>query len=84
MMTDIALTGEGTQYTPGQEFKVSWTTDSEQPVEVKLQAFVPSWTRDFIFSGTHKPTPRNTEVDGERARGMVEQLEEEEAQRRTG
>ncbi|KAJ5832604.1 transferase caf17 [Penicillium riverlandense] len=83
MMTDIALTGEGTQYTPGQEFKVSWTTDSEQPVEVKLQAFVPSWTRDFIFSGTHKPTQRNTEVDGERARGMVEQLEEEEAQRRT-
>ncbi|KAJ5620136.1 hypothetical protein N7510_004120 [Penicillium lagena] len=83
MMTDIALTGEGTQYTPGQEFKVSWTTDSEQPVEVKLQAFVPPWTRDFIFSGVHKPTSRNTEVDGERAKGMVEQLEEEEAQRRT-
>jgi mRNA-decapping enzyme subunit 2 len=82
MMTDIALTGEGTQYTPGTEFKVSWTTETEQPAEVKLQAFVPPWTRDFIYTGgARKPAPQAT--DGVRARGFVEQLEEEEAQRRT-
>lgn len=82
MMTDIALTSEGTQYTPGTEFKVSWTTETEQPAEVKLKAFVPSWTRDFIATGgARKPAPQAT--DGVRARGLVEQLEEEEAQRRT-
>jgi folate-binding protein YgfZ len=77
MMTDIALTSEGTQYTPGTEFKVSWTAEGEQPAEVKLQAFVPSWTRDFIATGgARKPAPQA--VDGARARGFVEQLEEEE------
>ncbi|KAJ5690196.1 transferase caf17 [Penicillium macrosclerotiorum] len=82
MMTDIALTSEGTQYTPGSEFKVSWTTEAEQPAEVKLQAFVPSWTRDFISTGgARKQTPRNVDTDGQRARVLVEQLEEEEAQR---
>lgn len=84
MMTDIALTSEGTQYTPGAEFKASWTTEAEQPAEVKLQAFIPSWTRDFISSGgARKPAPQAVETDGVRARGLVEQLEEEKAQRRT-
>ncbi|KAJ5746015.1 transferase caf17 [Penicillium odoratum] len=81
MMTDVALTGEGTQYTPGSEFKVSWITETDQPTEVKLQAFVPSWTRDHIQNGgVRKPTPRPVDVDGERARDFVEQLEEEEEQ----
>ncbi|KAJ6113095.1 transferase caf17 [Penicillium capsulatum] len=58
MMTDIALTGEGTQYTPGSEFKVAWTPETEQPVEVKLRAFVPPWTKEFIMSGgARKPAP---------------------------
>lgn len=84
MMTDIALTSEGTQYTPGSEFKVSWTDDAEQSSEVKLQAFVPSWTRDFILSGgARTAAPQAAGNDGTRARGFVEQLEEEEAQRRT-
>lgn len=84
MMTDIALTSEGTQYTPGSEFKVSWTDDAEQSSEVKLQAFIPSWTRDFILSGgARKSAPQAADNDGTRARGFVVQLEEEEAQRRT-
>ncbi|KAJ5945766.1 transferase caf17 [Penicillium verhagenii] len=79
MMTDIALTGEGTQFTPGSEFKVSWTTETDLPVEVKLQAFVPSWIRDHIQTGgVRKPTPPPVDFDGERAREFVEQLEEEE------
>jgi mRNA-decapping enzyme subunit 2 len=83
MMTDVALTSEGTQYTPGSEFKVSWTLESEQPAEVKLQAFIPPWTREFILAGgARKPAPRQVDLEGERARGLVEQLEEEEAQRR--
>lgn len=84
MMTDIALTSEGTQYTPGSEFKVSWATETEPSSEVKLQAFVPSWIRDFISSGgARKPAPQAVGTDGVRARGIVEQLEEEEAQRRS-
>ncbi|KAJ5160057.1 transferase caf17 [Penicillium canariense] len=84
MMTDIALTSEGSKYTPGSEFKVSWTAESEQPAEVKVQAFIPPWTRDFILDGgARKPAPRKVDIDGGRARVLVERLEEEEAQRRT-
>lgn len=78
MMTDIALTGEGTQFTPGSEFKVSWVAETEQPAEVKLQAFIPSWTKEFILGSIRKPTPRPVDTDGERAREFVEQLELEE------
>ncbi|KAJ5527285.1 transferase caf17 [Penicillium frequentans] len=81
MMTDIALTGEGTQYTSGSEFKLSWTSELDQPAEVKLQAFVPSWVREHIQTGgVRQPTPRPVDTDGERARDFVEQLEEEEEQ----
>lgn len=84
MMTDIALTSEGTQYTPDSEFKVSWATETEQPSEIKLRAFLPSWTRDFILSGgARKSAPQAADGDGSRARGFVEQLEEQEAQRRS-
>lgn len=83
MMTDIALTGEGSQYSPEQEFKVSWTDEAGQSAEVKVQAFVPSWMREFILSGgARQMTPLKVDA-GERARGLVEQLEEEEYQRRT-
>lgn len=78
MMTDIALTGEGTQFTPGSEFKVSWTTETEQPSEVKLRAFVPDWTKEFIIGSIRKPSPRSVDTVSERAREFVEQLEEEE------
>lgn len=77
MMTDIALTGEGTQFTPGSEFKVSWVPETEQPAEVKLQAFVPAWTRQFIMGSIRKPAPP-VDTISERARQFVEELEEEE------
>lgn len=79
MMTDIILTEEGTQYTPDQEFKVS-LDDAAEGEEVKIKALVPPWTRDFILSGVRKNTPRVEE--GYRAREMVEELEEEEEQRK--
>ncbi|KAL4920436.1 hypothetical protein BDW62DRAFT_208949 [Aspergillus aurantiobrunneus] len=78
MMTDIALTGEGTQFSPDQEFKVSWgereAADAQENGEVKVKAIVPSWTREFILAGGAKG---NTKHEGHRARDYVEQLEEE-------
>lgn len=66
MMTDVALTSEGTPYEPGSEFKVSWTLESEQPAEVKLHAFIPPWTREFILAGSAgKPAPRRDDPEGE-------------------
>ncbi|KAL2011509.1 hypothetical protein VTN00DRAFT_4227 [Thermoascus crustaceus] len=83
MMTDIALTGEGTQYAPGQEFKVSWDGTEGEPVqgpgEVKVKALIPPWTREFILAGIASKNPsRPDEAEGRRARDMVEMLEEEE------
>ena len=97
MMTDIVLTGDGVQYSPGDEFKVSWSKASsnnsedgvpeeQQSGEVKLKALVPSWTREFILSGgarqSHAGKP--AEGEGQRAKGFVEQLEEEEEAQRRG
>ncbi|THC98156.1 hypothetical protein EYZ11_002380 [Aspergillus tanneri] len=88
MMTDISLTGEGTQYTPEQEFKVSWAgaeagpSDSQEPGEVKIKAIVPSWTREFISSGGARNASQRGGQEGHRARDLVEQLEEEEEARR--
>lgn len=92
MMTDITLTGEGTQYTPDQEFKVSWSgaeegsPDTSEAGEMKLKALVPAWTREFISAGGAKNNNnnnrRNEEDEGTRARRIVEQLEEEESDRR--
>lgn len=81
MMTDITLTGEGTQYSPEQEFKISWTGEEEGASgagEVKVKALVPSWTREFIYSGLKNQNARRNEDDGSRAKRLVEQLEEEE------
>ncbi|RJE18131.1 transferase caf17, mitochondrial [Aspergillus sclerotialis] len=95
MMTDIILTGDGVQYSPGDEFMASWFKDSsnngedsaaegQQSGEVKLKALVPSWTREFILSGGARQShsSRPAEGEGQRAKGFVEQLEEEEALRR--
>lgn len=86
MMTDISLTGESSQYVPSQEFKVSWD-DELQPTdkEVRIKAFVPPWLREHIMAGITRraSTPRPSEGEGHegfRARDMVEQLEEEEAE----
>ncbi|RMJ26189.1 transferase caf17, mitochondrial [Aspergillus sp. HF37] len=89
MMTDIVLTGEGVQYNPGEEFKVAWTggedgaAEGQEAGEVKVKALVPNWTREYILSGGAKqnhPTKQD-DGEGERAKGMVEQLEDEESQR---
>ncbi|PYH90429.1 aminomethyl transferase [Aspergillus ellipticus CBS 707.79] len=82
MMTDIALTGECTQYSPEQEFKVSWADaedGSQKAGEVKLKALIPAWTREHIHSGgVKKNNDRAREADAQRARELLEQLEEEE------
>ncbi|KAL4735352.1 hypothetical protein BDV11DRAFT_196252 [Aspergillus similis] len=87
MMTDIALTGEASQYSTEQEFKVSWEVDAEvshnqtpESGEVKVKAIVPIWTREFILAGIAKSSAANNH-EGHRARDYVEQLEEEESQR---
>ncbi|KAL5343075.1 hypothetical protein BJX70DRAFT_206944 [Aspergillus crustosus] len=77
MMTDISLTGEGAQSSPGQEFKVS--VPSTEPEEysgtVKVKAILPSWTREYILSGGAKNTNSR---DGYRAKDYLEQLEDSE------
>jgi mRNA-decapping enzyme subunit 2 len=81
MMTDITLTGEGSQFSPDQEFKISWE-EPEEPgsagKSVKLKAIMPSWSREYILSGVAKS---NSNWDGHRAKDYLDQLEEEEAQR---
>jgi mRNA-decapping enzyme subunit 2 len=81
MMTDITLTGEGSQYSPDQEFKISWDADAEggtEAGEVKVKALVPPWTREFITAGrARKSSQRDNGGEGQRAKGMVEQLEGE-------
>ena len=88
MMTDIALTGEVSQYSPGQEFKVSWDDSagegSSSSGEMNVKAIVPPWAREYIlYGGVRKKTPPEDSGDGSRARDMVEQLEEKAAQRQT-
>lgn len=84
MMTDIVLTGEGTQYNPEQEFKISWDADAGDggvSGEVKVKAFIPPWTREFIAPGGMQKGQAGQstadENEGRRAKGMVEQLEDE-------
>ncbi|KAL4866318.1 hypothetical protein BDV12DRAFT_187499 [Aspergillus spectabilis] len=81
MMTDITLTSEGSQFSPDQEFKISWEEPEESgsaDKSVKVKAIVPSWTREYILSGGAKS---NSNRDGHRAKDYLDQLEEEEAQR---
>ncbi|KAJ5457898.1 hypothetical protein N7475_009286 [Penicillium sp. IBT 31633x] len=84
VMTDVALMGEAPANPHEHHFKISWAPDVEQAGEVGVRAFVPPWLRDFISGDKEaKPTQRNTEAEGERARDFVEQLEEEEAEAET-
>lgn len=44
IMTDTVLTGEGSQWDPTSDFKVSWYGDGDHELgDVKIKAFVPSW-----------------------------------------
>ena len=87
-MTDITLTGEGTQYSPEHEFKASWNgsvegeSDSSPDTEIKLKAILPPWLREYIVSGgLRKSPPRADGGEGHRAKDMLEQLDGEVAQR---
>ncbi|OJK01710.1 hypothetical protein ASPACDRAFT_116670, partial [Aspergillus aculeatus ATCC 16872] len=90
MMTDVALSAEGaTQFTPDREFKISWdaTAVEEGGLEgaeggkirtVKVKAFVPPWTREYIASGTQQARARDPVREGQRARELAERLAAEE------
>lgn len=44
IMTDTVLTGEGSQWSPEQEFKVAWESEEgRKGGEVRVKAFVPTW-----------------------------------------
>jgi folate-binding protein YgfZ len=87
MMTDIALTGDSSQYDINQEFKVSWDkgviAGQSTPGEAKVKALVPPWLREYILTGgvrQHGSGARGNSIndsDGLRAKDMVERLEEE-------
>ncbi|PGH36899.1 mRNA-decapping enzyme subunit 2 [[Emmonsia] crescens] len=89
MMTDIAFTEESSQYSPDQEFKISWDADAEAGVEkageLKVKALVPPWTRDFIVSGGVKkptlPTPKSDEEVAEELEKLDTQIKEIERRR---
>lgn len=77
-MTDIAFTGEARRYNPDEEFAVSWETDAEgasKAGKVKLKAFIPPWTREFILQGGTKH--RAPVGEAQRAKEVVEEVEEE-------
>ncbi|PYI16317.1 Aminomethyltransferase folate-binding domain-containing protein [Aspergillus violaceofuscus CBS 115571] len=88
MMTDVALSAEGsTQYTPDREFKISWDaaegdgsegSEGEKVRTVKIKAFVPPWTREYIASGTQQARARDPIREGQRARELAERLAAEE------
>lgn len=46
IMTDTVLTGEGSQWSPYDEFKVAWDAgEGGEGGEVRIKAFVPEWHR---------------------------------------
>lgn len=88
MMTDISLTGEGSQYNPLQEFQVAWDASemaatSQETADVKIKALVPSWLREHIVASTSRnvSSARARESnEGRRARDLLERLGEEEVE----
>ncbi|MCJ1275070.1 ccr4 associated factor [Puttea exsequens] len=49
VMTDTALTGEGSQWSPEHEFKIAWEPDPDSgggAGEIKVKAFVPGWHKE--------------------------------------
>ncbi|OQE10306.1 hypothetical protein PENVUL_c004G02002 [Penicillium vulpinum] len=51
VMTDVALMGEDPAHPDEHHFKLSWAPEVEQPNEIGVRAFVPSWLREFISKG---------------------------------
>ncbi|MCJ1299684.1 ccr4 associated factor [Hypocenomyce scalaris] len=49
VMTDMVLTGEGSQWGPEHEFKLSWDAEKgREGGQVKIKAFVPGWHRNKV------------------------------------
>ncbi|KAI9872184.1 MAG: Iron-sulfur clusters incorporation protein [Pleopsidium flavum] len=50
IMTDVVVTGEGSQWNAGQEFKIAWDAGEGKVEggEVRVKAFVPSWHRNRV------------------------------------
>jgi len=49
IMTDVVVTGEGSQWSPEQEFKIAWAgEEGRDGGEVRVKAFVPSWHRNRV------------------------------------
>ena len=74
-MTDLAFTGEATRYDPDEEFAVSWGEEGEATGKVKVKAFIPPWTRDYILQGGARH--RTPVGEAQRAREAVEEVEEQ-------
>ncbi|KAL8959014.1 MAG: hypothetical protein Q9193_004042 [Seirophora villosa] len=45
-MTDVRLTDEGSQWSPENEFKMSWQLEGDEERQLKIKAFVPEWHRN--------------------------------------
>jgi folate-binding protein YgfZ len=77
MMTDITLTGEGSQYNASQEFKVSWSanevhdeaegdfppSNAASDGEVKIKALVLPWLREYILAGVARNISASRPLD---------------------
>ena len=46
VMTNTVLTGEGSQWSPGDEFRISWDEQYAGGQEVKVKAFIPKWHQE--------------------------------------
>ncbi|KLJ09404.1 hypothetical protein EMPG_15174 [Blastomyces silverae] len=79
MMTDITFTEESSQYSPDQEFKISWEADAEAGVEkageLKVKALVPPWTRDYIVNGGVKKQTLPPQKSDEEVAEELEKLD---------
>jgi mRNA-decapping enzyme subunit 2 len=75
MMTDLALSDVAKQYDPDQEFQVTWTATSGNAEAVKVKAFIPPWTREYLLSrGARERTPVG---EAQRAREIADEVESE-------
>ncbi|BDD55908.1 ccr4 associated factor [Monascus purpureus] len=84
MMTDINLTGDGTQYNPEHEFKLSLdAVEGESAAEVKVKAILPPWLKEYIlFGGVRKSASVADNREDQRIKDFLGQLEGEVAQSR--
>ncbi|KAL9028974.1 MAG: hypothetical protein Q9196_002734 [Gyalolechia fulgens] len=56
-MTDVRLTEEASQWSPENEFKMSWQLDGGKEKELKIKAFVPEWHKNRVNIRDMHPRP---------------------------